>query len=60
MSLQAVVSLVVGSAVVLSVPALVWSKSFSNLYRGASARISDSFRAVAARVALAMSANSVE
>ena len=60
MSLQAVVSLVFGSAVAISVPALVWSESFSTLYRGASARIGDGSRVVAARVALAMSARSVE
>jgi hypothetical protein len=60
MSLQAVVSLVIGSAIELSVPALVWSESLSNAYKGALARISDGYRAVAQRVALAMSARPVE
>ena len=54
MSLQAVVSLVIGSTVVLSVPALVWSESFTDLYRDVVARISDGLKAVAARVALAV------
>jgi hypothetical protein len=60
MEAGAVVSLVIGTAVVLPVPALAWSTPLVNLYENACARIALSSRAVAARVALAVTANAVE
>lgn len=52
MGTQAVVSLVIGSIVVLSVPALVWSAAVASLYRNVQIKIGRRFRAVAGRVAM--------
>jgi hypothetical protein len=54
MEAGAVISLVIGTVVVLSVPALVWSAAIVNVYKNAWARIAHSSKAVAARVAIAM------
>jgi hypothetical protein len=56
---KAVVSLLVRSAVVLSVPALVWSESMAHLFGGTSTIISNRSRATAVRVSKAISARSV-
>jgi hypothetical protein len=56
MEAGAVVSLVIGTVVVLSVPVLVWSTAIVNVYNNAWARIAHSSKAVATRVAVAMGA----
>jgi hypothetical protein len=56
MEAGAVVSLVIGTVVVLSVPVLVWSTAIVNVYKNAWARIAHSSKAVATRVAVAMGA----
>lgn len=52
MEIGAVVSLVIGPVVVLSVPALVWSTPIVRLRRRMQARIGHGLRAIAAQVAL--------
>lgn len=50
MEAQAVVALVIGTVVVLFVPALVWSAVIAGLYQIARDKVRESLKAVARRV----------
>lgn len=52
MEAGAVVALVTGTVVVLSVPALVWSTAIARLHKNVQTKIGHSFRAVAARLVM--------
>jgi hypothetical protein len=52
MEMQAVVALVIGTVVVLFVPALVWSAVIAGLYRMIRDRVRESRQALARKVAV--------